>query len=439
MIFNKKLIISTVAIILIISGLGILSNQVYATLGDKEAPKTENTAAQRPILIAQPGSVAQNGNTTFPGTVQASQQAVLFFRVSGPVITVNIKPGDSVKQGQVLMQIDPRDYQRQLSTIQSQIAAANASLAAMKKGARTEDINILEQTLIAAKSTLGLAKTEFDRYRLLIEKDAVSKEYFDRANTAYQVANANYNKLEQELLKAQRGSRAEDIDAAQANLDTLKVSLQIAQDKLNDTKLCAPFDGVITRQMLENYEMAQSGQPVLEIQDISTVEVAVDLPEKNIGSLIQNKESICHAKFFAIGPKTFDAEFYEWSSKADQATRTFRIVFRVQQTSKNEILPGMSAEIAIASNKKNQNGSVLVPMSSLTETNGKTAKLWVVDTETKTAKIREVAIGSRNGDSNIIITAGLDANDWIVTAGGDFIREDQPLNLNKTILSTIIN
>ena len=154
-----------------------------------------------------------NGNSfsqIYPGIVIASQQAKLAFRVGGPLIQVAVKPGDNVKKGQVLMQIDPRDFE--------------------------DNIRVLEAQLAGAESQQDRAQRDFDRAQTLFEQQVSATADFDRAKSAF--------------------------DSASAGVQSLKAQLQIARHKLKDTTLRAPYAGTITTQSAEGYEMIEVGKEV---------------------------------------------------------------------------------------------------------------------------------------------------------------------------------
>ena len=253
--------------------------------------------------MIHPKSVSEVGMVSFPGRAQASREATLFFRVSGPLINVNVKPGDTVKKGQVLMRIDPRDYVRRVAGIETRIAATQAQFQKMKNGARKEDINILEQNILVAESMVKLAEKEYHRHNNLLDEHAVSEQLFEKAENTWLTAKAKLKSLRQQLKRDKTGARKEDILATRAQLDGLRTELNIAQDQLADTQLKAPFDGIITAQFLENHEMARAGMPVLAIHDISVVEIPVDVPESFVARLLKSPhENGFKVQFFYPGP-----------------------------------------------------------------------------------------------------------------------------------------
>ena len=179
---------------------------------------------------AAAGQIQQNSVKSYPGVVRANCEAQLAFRVGGPLVAVNVRPGDRVKQGQLLMQIDQRDFR--------------------------DNISVLEAQLEGVRANRQRTEKDFERISTLFRQEVAADMDFDNAKSAF--------------------------EAAVAGVHTLEAQLRIARHRLQDTSLPAPFSGVITEQKIELYEMVQPGQVVLGIQDISELEVEIRVPEDDM-------------------------------------------------------------------------------------------------------------------------------------------------------------
>ena len=129
---------------------------------------------------------------SFPGRVQSGRgrRVDSSFRVPGTIIDLPVKTNQSVARGQLLARLDPRDFETRLAQVSSAVAEARARLAAMQAGDRPEDIRILESQLAAEQARLNEAELEFTRTRNLLERGAATKDAFDRATRALEVARA---------------------------------------------------------------------------------------------------------------------------------------------------------------------------------------------------------------------------------------------------------
>jgi len=127
------------------------------------------TAVEKPVRPVKVMTVESRNNTithTFPGKVQESREVKLAFRVPGPLVQLNVKEGMFVKKGDLLAQIDPRDFQVSLE---------------------------------AAKTNWEHAKQDAKRYQELYEKQSVPESTKEKVEVAAAMAESNYNKVKNAL------------------------------------------------------------------------------------------------------------------------------------------------------------------------------------------------------------------------------------------------
>jgi RND family efflux transporter MFP subunit len=165
------------------------------------------------------------------GTVTSPNAPVpVSFLVSGKVIEVGPREGDYVKKGQFMAAIDPLDYKLSL-----QAASALAG---------------------QAKVALDRSKDEYGRMKFLYESRSLAENDFEKFKAAW--------------LSAEQ-------QAGQATANQ-----QLSRKRLNDTSLCAPAEGFISRRSIEPGQIASSGNPVFEIVKLDYVEINVGVPETDI-------------------------------------------------------------------------------------------------------------------------------------------------------------
>ncbi|MEA3283744.1 MAG: biotin/lipoyl-binding protein, partial [Synergistota bacterium] len=148
-----------------------------------------------------------------PGRVRASKRVDMAFRVSGPLVELPAREGDRVSKGDLLARIDPRDFLLALEQARGALSQARANLEAMKKGARNEDLRSLEAQVASAKARAEEAEAQFRRFERLYRAKVISQSEYDRYRTAKDVAESSLAAARQELRKARKGARDEDIRA----------------------------------------------------------------------------------------------------------------------------------------------------------------------------------------------------------------------------------
>lgn len=370
---NKKLItgigggLLLFVVVIVISGASAKRKEAEKhTIEVKMAHETEPRPVRLEKVKAEPLSRARS----YPGFVKASEETALSFRVGGPLIEVNVVLGEPVKKGDLLMQIDPRDFEDRILSLEAQLAGA---------AARLEN-----------------AEQDYRRVEQLFEEKVVPQADFDQASSAR--------------------------DTAEADVKNLHAQLQIARHALEDTSLRAPYDGTVTRQLVENHEMIDPGQVVLNYHNIQTLELVVHVPENEAANAPMDTDGIfAYVAFPALRGQEFKADLKEWSTRADPTTRTYAATFVMEAPKMNRILPGMTATVAFRE-AFDRSDVITVPVVALTAFGGEAASVWVYDEATGTVEERPVETGELNGSSRVVVTRGLSAGERIVVSGSRLLH-----------------
>ena len=401
-----------------------------------KAPSTTDTAAQESpepqrVDAIDVRTVQRQNRSSYPGTLRASQTANLAFRVGGPLVEVNVAPGDHVAEGAVLMRIDPRDYKNAVAAASAQLDAAKAKQSAMKTGARGEDIRALEAKLASAEARKEFARAEFERNTRLLEKNAVAMAEYDASEAELTAAKSDVRAVQEELQKARTGSRREDLDAMEADIRALQTQLKIARDRLEDTELRAPFDGTVTRQLVENHEQVAPGQIAVAMHNIETLEIDISLPEKEILYRQLDKAFDAHVRLFALPGREFTAQFKEINTEADLQTRTYLVTFAMANPEGVNVLPGMVADISLASTSEGANaqGVAAVPVAAVQSDAEGNRFVWVA--AEGLVHRRPVELGPLAGDDLYEVRSGLKPGEQVVTGGASFLHEGAQVTVRQ--------
>jgi len=193
----------------------------------------------RTFLVTK-GSVEDIVSSLQAGVVKSKRQVQIRSVVIGRVEELKIAKGDRVKKDHLLLELEN-------STLRARLRLSKANLSAG------------ESTLRAAVLRRDAAKRALDRTSLLANKGAVSRQALDRVQAEFDVSQ-------------------ETVATAQANLAQLKAAVDLSLASLEETRIRAPFDGLITDVHVESGESLVIGAPVVDLVDDSgiTVEAAVD-------------------------------------------------------------------------------------------------------------------------------------------------------------------
>ncbi len=365
-----------------------------------------------------------------PGKVMASQRAELKFQVPGKLMKFSVKESQEVKKGDLLAKLDPRDYKTKLTKVNSQISQARAQLKAMKAGARPEDVKVLKAELSAAKAKFRESERQFQRYKDLWAKRIISKSNYDKQESAYSVAKAQLNTAKQTLNKGKTGARKEDVEAMQSSIKGLLAQREEAQNALDDTKLKAPFSGVVAKTFVKNFQNINPTDPILSLQDISKLEVVINVPERVIISSKGSEFYQFVAEFEAAKNRLFPLELKEYKTEADQKTQTYRAVFTMQAPKDLKILPGMTATVIVTEQTNDEDipiKSFFAPASAIFSDEFNKQYVWIVQPDMILHR-REVVVGELT-QGNIQLLEGINGGERIVTAGVHFLQEGMKVKL----------
>ena len=246
-------------------------------------------------------------------------------------------------------------------------------------------------------------------------------------------AEQQYNRY-RELYIRKQVSKA-DFDKYKAQYDIAKAREKEAQDALNDTYLRAPFSGVIAKRYVDNFKEIQAKEPIVSLQDISFIEILVDLPEaavvtaKDIKDGSSKNQVIAYAEFASAPEKKYPLTLKEYKTEADPQTLTYQFTLKMKQPEDLTVLPGMTANVIGRKDKDKTEkriapGPVLVPASAVYADESGEPHVWVVNRQDMTVTKRKVTTGDLTGTNNIQITSGLEAGETIALTGITQLQEN---------------
>lgn len=376
----------------------------------------------RPVKVITVKPVNTEFQRSYSAVILPSQEADLSFRVSGRIIELPIRNGVTVKKGDVIAQLDTRDFKASITQINSQLEQATEQMDELKAGARAEDIAALQADVAAAQAQLNAAISQVARTKELFDKKIVAKAQLDQDTTSQQVAQATLEAKQQALIKGQAGARQQDLAAQQAVIDGVKSQLESAKDNLSDATLRAPFDGIIATRKVENFSNIQAKNTVATLQNIKILNATFDVPAPDVARLAKFKKLDLKISLESIPGRTFNAERNEFSTQADTATQTYRGRVTIEDLGGEIVLPGMTGNLVITAAQNGGDIFTLPVAAIVSDADGKPF-VWVVNsTDNKTSK-RVLVTGEASGGT-VIISDGLKNGDIIVTAGLSALQDN---------------
>jgi multidrug efflux system membrane fusion protein len=378
---------------------------------------TETLAKPRPAKVITVQERDTGLKRQYPAIVYPSQEAELSFRVSGQVTLLPVRAATTLKQGDVIAELDKRDFENAVARLESQRDQAQAQMEALIKGARAEEIVALQAAIYAAQARVDQAREQTARTRELFDKEIVAQAQLEKDEATLRVAQAELRTSQEQLRIGQSGGREEDVDAAEAVLRGLEADVRNARDNLADATLRAPFDGIVARRHIDNFTNIRAGDAVVLMQKLSTVDLVFDVPGADIlvWAAFEWENLDVEVELTGSDIALTASELVEFSTQADAGTQTYQARISVVIPDDVTALAGMVGRVRI---KSRSTGLIqpTVPITALATTPDGSPFVWIVDPSSKAVSARPVTTGEMTG-AQVTITQGLKAGETIVTAG----------------------
>jgi len=348
------------------------------------------------------------------GDISPLMQVDLFPKVSGYLERMSVNLGDSVRQGQVIAQIDRTEFLHKVKEVEAKVAQAKANLAEIEAGTRTEEVRQAEEGVKQAQSRFENARIHRERMEALYQRQIISKKDFDNADTEYTVAEAQLEANQQRLKMLREGARQEVREASQAKLKEMEALLAQEQTRLQNAMIIAPFSGEIIRRYVDAGALVSSSTPLVTLVHTETLKVVANVLEKDISLIRPGMKAKIQTE--AYPERVFEGKVVRINSALELATRTLQAEIHVPNPS-HLLKPGMFSRIEMALSEKP--GTLTVLREALIEEGGKRS-VFVV--EGNQALQRPIVTGIEQ-DQWVEVLEGLREGDRVIIKGQGSIKD----------------
>jgi membrane fusion protein (multidrug efflux system) len=298
-------------------------------------------------------------------------------RVAGEVLTVAVSDFQRVKTGDLLIQIDPADYEAQVAQAEANVAAAQAAFDNLANEIELQYATIaqVDAQQVAASALEVEAQEEHQRQQLLERTDTGTRQRLEQATAAYAKAQADVHasravvaaqRHQLQVLQGTKKQRAADIEAAKAVLTAAKL-------KLGYTKITSPFDGVVSERQVQPGDYVNIGSNLINVVPLPNVYVIANYKETQLTRVrpgqpvdirvdtfsnqklrgrVERIAPASGSQFALLPPDNATGNF----TKVVQRIRV-RIKFDANQPLLERLLPGMSVETRIHTDDADAHGA----------------------------------------------------------------------------------
>jgi RND family efflux transporter MFP subunit len=347
-------------------GLALAASLALASCSKTEAPQEP----VRSVKVLTVGAGNFQSIHEFAGEVRARVESRLGFRVAGKITQRQAELGQRVKAGQVLAQLDPRDYQLAADAARAQLAAA--------------------------ATNRDLAAADFKRYAALKDQNFISGAELERRETTFK--------------------------AAQAQLDQAKAQLASQGNQAGYTTLVADVSGVVTAIEAEVGQVVSAGTPVVRIAQDGPRDVVFSVPEDKVAAIKPGSD---------VGVRTWTdntplvGKIREVAASADPVTRTYPVKVSLDAAA----APPLGATVYVSPKALSLAGMPVIklPTSALRK-EGQGTAVWVLDKATMTVKSQPIQIAMADGNE-AVVSSGLQPGMVVVSAGVHVLSPGQKVTI----------
>ncbi|MBM3892706.1 MAG: HlyD family efflux transporter periplasmic adaptor subunit, partial [Verrucomicrobia bacterium] len=236
---------------------------------DARARGAAPAAKSRPVNVARAETRAMERAIAATGSLAALGRATLTIKVAGRLESINVDLGSVVKQGEIIAQLEPRDYELRVQQAAAALAQSRAALGLPVEG--TNDVVNIEECSSVREARAVLEEATHNRARMLaLEKQRIaSASDLDSAEATFKVAT---NRLAKAL---------EEARSRQAALTQRRAELDIARQQLTDATLRAPFAGAIETRQANVGEYITVGAAVVTLVRTDLLRLRLEVPERD--------------------------------------------------------------------------------------------------------------------------------------------------------------
>jgi len=365
------------------------------------------------------------------GSVTSNLDVEIKCKASGEIITLPYDISDTVHEGDLLVELDPVDEERNVELAEVNLYEAQARLNRSRESHRISEMN-LETSRERAEVDLELTEAQADDTRMsveriveLYERGFISEEEYEQSLTTVLASDANvesagirFDELEADEASLELGRQ--DVNLATSNVRIAQINLDSALQRLDETRVYSPMDGIVTARYVQSGQIIASGisntgggTPVMMISDLSRLFILARVDESNIGEVEVGQR--VDVSVDAYSSEAFEGVVERVAPVGTVQSNVVTFEVRIEVTSENKslLMPEMTAdtEIVVAENED----AILVPANAVT-TEGSRSTVMVRGQDGQ-PEPREVVKGINDGEY-IEIISGLSESDTVLVLEG---------------------
>ncbi|MGL5943054.1 MAG: efflux RND transporter periplasmic adaptor subunit [Waterburya sp.] len=385
-----------------------------------------------PVEIKNVNNNQVQSSSEFVGNLEAKERVALAPRVDGRIINIVVQEGDTVKKGDLILELQLDAEQGEVDAARSQVNIQRTNVSSAESQLRVAEADVAsaeaavqqsQADLRQQEAELKLAETNLERAKFLVKEGAQSQQNLDNRIRDLNAAKAQTEALKAALNSSQKALSAsqEQVNSArtaiarqQASLQQAETRVGIATDNLDYNRLIAPIDGVVGNIQPKVGDYVDVGEQVTSIVQDKTLELNVSVPIEQasrlkLGLPVEIVDS--QGKAIAEGDISFI------SPQADRNSQGVLVKAAINNNGQLKDDTVVSARVIWS-----EQTGILIPTESISRLAGKSFVFVAQETKQKdgktalVAKQKPVELGDIQGQSYQVIS-GLKPSDRLITSG----------------------
>ncbi len=336
-------------------------------------------------------------------------QAAIVPKISAPAKAFFVQRGAHVSRGQLLATLEHADLDAAVRDSHGALKQADATYVTTTKAGVVEDLQKARLDLAQAKANLEVAQNVFNARENLLKEGAIPRRDFETSQAALVQAKAAFDIAEEHLNSLNSVSQTATIQNAEGARESAQGKYEAAQAALGYSEIRSPIDGVVTDRPLFAGEMANTGQPIVTVMDVSTLVAKVHLSPEQAAALKLGDEA---AVTIPGEGEPVKGKLTLISPALDTGSTTLEVWVAIPNKD-GRLKVGTSARVAVSS--RTIPNALCIPNEAVIATKAGDPAVMVIGAD-GVANQKSVKTGVSDGHDTQILS-GLAAGDQVVTKG----------------------
>ncbi|MBI2467960.1 MAG: efflux RND transporter periplasmic adaptor subunit [Candidatus Rokubacteria bacterium] len=407
---------------------GVMIAMVALRLREQQARAVPRAPREVVVGVMPPEQRDLEVTLSYTGDILPNRQTAIFAKTSGYIRAIHADRGQFVKAGQLLAEVEPTEMEHALDQARAVLTTAMAGLQVARSNLENARATLASQqaNLVKAQTVVANDRRQAERMAELFAKGLVAAQERDNARTVYEasLASARAQEAQVQAARVQIETADSQVRLAESQVEQQRATLRMAQMRVDDTRVAAPFAGYISQKHLDvgaavNAQAAASSNAsvaILTLQDIDPARVQIEVAERDVARVRPGARVRLTAD--AYPGQRFAGAVERVVHTLDPRTRTMGVEVVIPNAD-HRLKPGMYGRVELVLEVRR--GALMLPIEAFGGGEGQPSVLVVRDGKVARAPVE---LGAADGP-RVQITKGLGPGDQVIVQGKELVREGQ--------------